>query len=106
VRVLLDSNIPRGFAALLPGHLAETTHRRGWSDLDDGPLLTAVESEYDAFVTMDQSLRYQQNLKGRRIRIEVVGAARNTLPALAPIASAVLNALREMGPGELRVVGG
>jgi predicted nuclease of predicted toxin-antitoxin system len=64
MRVLLDSNLPSAFAALLPGHRTETTHARRWSDLDDGPLLDAAEREYDAFVTMDQSLRFQQNLRG------------------------------------------
>jgi predicted nuclease of predicted toxin-antitoxin system len=105
VRVLLDSNLPRAFAGLLPGHRIETTHRRRWSDLDDGPLLGAAEAEYDAFVTMDQSLRFQQNLRGRRLRIVVIRAASNTLPALAPLAPFVLAALAEMVPGELRIVG-
>ena len=73
--------------------------------MDDGPLLDAAEAQYDAFVTMDQSLRFQQNLRGRRLRIVVVRAPRNTLPALASVAPAVLAALTAMGPGELRVVG-
>src|SRR5207248_3225215 len=101
----LDGNLPRAFAALLPGHRAETVHQRRWSDLDDGPLLDAAEGEYDAFVTMDLSLRFKQNLRGRRLRIIVVRASRNTLPVLAPAALAVLAALQEMAPGELRVVG-
>jgi hypothetical protein len=39
--VLLDGNLPRAFAALLPGHRVHTVHGRRWSDLDDGPLLAA-----------------------------------------------------------------
>lgn len=74
MRVLLDSNLPSAFAGLLPGHRTETTHVRGWSDLDDGPLLAAADVEYDAFVTMDQNLQFQQNLRGRRLRIVVVRA--------------------------------
>ena len=104
MRILLDSNLPRAYAALLPGHRTETTHQRRWSDLDDGPLLDAAETEFDAFVTMDQSLRYQQNLSGRRLRIVVLRAVSNRLAVLAPSAPAVLLALREMSPGELRVV--
>lgn len=106
MRILLDSNLPAAFAVLLPGHRTDTTHARRWSDLDDGPLLDAAEGEYDAFVTMDQSLRFQQNLRGRRLRIVVVRAVRNTLPTLAPIAPLVLSALSELREGELRVVGG
>lgn len=84
----------------------ETIHQRRWSDLDDGPLLTAAEAEYDAVLTADQNLRFQQNLRGRRLRIIVLRAVRTSLPALAPLAPGVLAALAEMEPGEVRVVGG
>ena len=105
MRVLLDGNLPRTFAALLPGHRVETVHQRRWSDLDDGPLLNAAEGEYDALLTADQNLRYQQNLRGRRLRIVVLHARRTSLPVLAPLAPAVLRALAEMAPGEVRLVG-
>jgi hypothetical protein len=82
----------------------ESTHQRRWSDLDDGPLLAAADAEFDAFVTMDQNLRFQQNLRGRKLRIIIVRAVRNTLPVLAPVAPEVLAALTEMAPGDLRVV--
>jgi hypothetical protein len=83
----------------------ESVHQRRWSDLDDGPLLVAAETEFDAFVTMDQSLPFQQNLRGRELRIIIIRAVRNTLPILAPIAPRVLTALDEMTLGELRTVG-
>jgi predicted nuclease of predicted toxin-antitoxin system len=105
VRVLLDSNLPRAFATLLPGHRTATTQQRQWSDLDDGPLLDAAQVEYDVLVTMDQNLRFQQNLRGRRIRIVVLRARSNKLTDLMPLAPSVLSALSEMAPGELRIVG-
>ncbi|MCC6773751.1 MAG: DUF5615 family PIN-like protein [Gemmatimonadaceae bacterium] len=105
MRILLDGNLPRAFAAMLPGHRVSTIHQRRWSDLDDGPLLDAAEVEFEVFVTMDQSLRFQQNLRGRTLRIIVIRALRNTLPALAPLAPQVLSALTTMAPGELRVIG-
>jgi hypothetical protein len=105
VRVLLDGNMPRAFGALLPGHRVQTVHGRRWSDLDDGPLLNAAEAEFDALITMDQNLRFQQNLRGRQLRIVLVRAPRNTVPVLAPIAPVILEALATMGPGDFRVVG-
>lgn len=53
---------------------------------------------------MDENLRFQQNLRGRRLAIIVVRAPRNTLPVLAPLASAVLEALGSVRPGEIRIV--
>jgi predicted nuclease of predicted toxin-antitoxin system len=105
VRILLDGNLPRAFATLLPGHRVDTVHARRWSDLDDGALLDAAAAAYEAFITMDQSLRFQQNLRGRALRIVLIRAPRNTLPALAPVAPRVLEALASMGPGDFRVVG-
>jgi hypothetical protein len=67
-------------------------------------LLDASEVAFDAFVTMDQNLRYQQNLKDRGLRIIVLRAPRNSLAFLAPLAPAVLVALAEMPPGELRIL--
>jgi predicted nuclease of predicted toxin-antitoxin system len=105
VRILLDGNLPRAFGALLPGHRVQTVHGRRWSDLDDGPLLDATEAEFDVLLTMDQNLRFQQNLRGRRLRIVLIRAPRNTVPVLAPIAPAILDALLTMAPGDFRVVG-
>ena len=105
MRVLLDGNLPRTLAALLPSHRVDSVHQRRWSDLDDRPLLDAAETEYEAFVTADQSLRFQQNLRGRRLRIVVLRAPRTSLPVLAPLAPAILRALAEMAPGEVRIVG-
>ena len=105
MRVLLDSNVPRTFAALLPGRVVQTAQQRRWGDLDDRPLLDACEAAgFEGFVTADQNLRFQQNLAGRRVRILVLRAARTSLPSLAPLAPLVLRALREMQPGELRVL--
>lgn len=104
MRVLLDSNLPRAFAGLLPGHRIETTHQRGWSDLDDGPLLDAAEPVFDAFVTMDQNLRFQQNLRGRTLRIIVIRGRSNRLVDLMPAWPQVLDALAAMSPGELRTI--
>jgi hypothetical protein len=61
MRVLLDGNLLRDFAARLVGHEGHTIHQRRWSDLSNGTLLDAAAGEYDAFVTLDQSLRFQQN---------------------------------------------
>jgi len=44
----------------------------GWSDLANGDLLAKAESQFDLIITTDQNLRYQQNLKGRRLAILVL----------------------------------
>lgn len=44
----------------------------GWSELDNGKLLSAAEIEFDVIVTTDQSIHHQQNLTGRRLAILVL----------------------------------
>jgi hypothetical protein len=52
--------------ALLPGHVVATVYELGWSQLQNGELIRQAElAGYAAFVTTDQSLRYQQQLAGQ-----------------------------------------
>ena len=44
----------------------------GWSEIDNGSLLTAAEDNFDILITTDRSMRYQQNLVGRRLAILVL----------------------------------
>ena len=71
MKVLFDQGTP----VLLRNHLAyrvDTVAELGWSELANGELLDRAEAHgFDAFVTTDQNLRYQQNLAQRTIRIVV-----------------------------------
>ncbi len=44
----------------------------GWAELKNGALLKQAESKFEAFVTTDKNLRYQQNLTGRNLAILVL----------------------------------
>jgi len=77
MRVLFDNGTPRGIAAALQGHAVEESRSRGWDTLRNGELLEAAEAAgFDAFLTTDRNLRYQQNLARRRIAIVVLGKGR------------------------------
>lgn len=105
MRVLLDANLPRGLGRLLAGHEVVSAHAHAWSDLDDGALLSAAAAAgYAAFLTMDQSLRFQQNLAGRPLAVVLLRARSNRLPDLAPLVPAVLAALPGAPAGEVTVV--
>lgn len=52
-----------------------TAFEMGWSEFANGELLDAAENLFDAFVTTDQNLRYQQGLAGRRLAILVLPRA-------------------------------
>ncbi|MFZ3354352.1 MAG: hypothetical protein WA268_26185 [Xanthobacteraceae bacterium] len=52
--------------------MVSTAYEMGWSEIDNGRLLSAAELECDAMITMDQSIRYQQNRAGRQLGIIVL----------------------------------
>jgi len=88
VRILFDQGTPVPLRRALAGHLVATAYELGWSTLLDGPLLVAAEQAgYEAFITTDQQLKYQQQLAGRRLAILVLGST--SWPRIAPHAEAI-----------------
>ena len=54
-------------------HEVTTAYERDWSSLKNGELLDAAEEQgFEVLVTTDSNLKYQQNLKSRRIAIVVL----------------------------------
>ena len=66
MKLLLDESLPRPLADLLPGHDVRTVVQSGWSSLSNGELLRKAATEFDALVTADQNIEFQQNLKALR----------------------------------------
>ena len=71
--ILFDHVTPAGIARFLPGHTVTKAKDRGWDTLTNGDLLAQAElAGFDVLLTADKNMRYQQNLKGRRIAIVVL----------------------------------
>jgi len=89
----------------MPGFQAFTVPQRGWSRTRDRSLLRLAESAgFEGFLTADQSLQYQQNLTRSRLRIVVFAALSNRIEHIGPLLPKAMAALREMSPGEIRVI--
>jgi predicted nuclease of predicted toxin-antitoxin system len=100
MRVLLDNNVNQRFAQLLDGH--EVVHVRavGLDRLQNGELISNAESiGFEALITCDKNMGYQQNLTGRKIRIIVLNSHRITLAQITPLSPQVMQALRESSEG-------
>ena len=73
MRVLFDQGTPAPLRTALVDHEVVTAHEKGWSQLQNGDLITEAEhSGFEVFVTTDKNLKYQQNLSGRSIAIVVL----------------------------------
>lgn len=96
MRVLLDECVTRYLKRDLPGHEVFTAEEAGFKGLKNGRLLQAAAGQYDALITVDQNLRYQQNLETLPVPVIVLSARRSTYPVLKPLMPQVLEALERL----------
>jgi hypothetical protein len=105
VRLPLDECVPRKFKDALPGHDARTAREMGWSGKRNGEVLRLMrEHRFDAFITVDQNVGFQQNVAASGIAVIVLRARSNRLKDLLPLAPAVLKKLSTVRPGALEHV--
>jgi len=105
VRVLLDENLPVDLALALSAHDAKTVIGRGWSGIKNGELLARAAGHFDAFLTMDTNLEFQQALAKRPFGVLLIRAPSNRMVHLRPLVPAIQRALEGIKPGEIRRVG-
>ena len=105
MRLLLDECVPRKFKLALPGHEVSTAREMGWSGKKNGELLALMrQHRFEVFVTADQNVEFQQNVKVSGIAVIVLDARTNRLIELRPLAPAVLRKLSTIRPGTLERV--
>ena len=98
MRILFDHGTPAPLASFLKGHTVEKSKELGWDTLSNWDLLRVAEQAgFDVFVTTDKNLRYQQNLKGRRLAILVLGNA--AWPVVRRHVNRVVTAVDFAAPG-------
>ncbi len=105
MRLLLDESVPRRFALLLPDHAVKTVTQVGWGGINNGALLTLAAHEFDAFITVDNNLPYQQNIAGLPLAVIVLRANSNALRSLEPLVPELKKTLERLQPGQFVTVG-
>jgi hypothetical protein len=72
MRILFDQGVPVPLRRVFPAHSTSTAYEMGWAELTNGALLKQADAQFDAFITTDQGLRFQQNLAALRLAIVVL----------------------------------
>ncbi|MBM5811333.1 MAG: hypothetical protein FJ191_05125 [Gammaproteobacteria bacterium] len=99
MRILLDQGTPAPLRLYLRPHEVATTFELGWSGLSNGDLLARIEAPaFDVLVTTDQNLRYQQDLRNRRVAIVVI--LTTSWPRIQRAVEDVIRAVDSARPGE------
>ncbi|MBA3768429.1 MAG: hypothetical protein H0W99_15905 [Acidobacteria bacterium] len=98
MKLLFDQGTPVPLRNHLPNHAIETAYEKGWSNLKNGDLLTRAESNgFDALITTDQNLPYQQDLTGRKISVVVL--LTTSWPRIKNYIALVTQAIDNLQPG-------
>ena len=98
MKILFDHGTPAPLHHQLAGHEISTAYEMGWAKLSNGDLLAAAEKSFDAFITTDQNLRYQQNLTGRRLAILVLPTT--SWPEIQKHTSKISDTVNALKPGD------
>ena len=95
MKLLLDESVPRRLGSLFPDSFeVHTVQQMGWAGSKNGDLLRmANEYGFDAFLTVDQGIEYQQNLAGLAFPVIIMIAPRNRLEELQPLVPEVVAVL-------------
>jgi predicted nuclease of predicted toxin-antitoxin system len=104
MRLLLDECVPARLRRALPSHQVSTVIQEGWSGIKNGKLLALAAKGFDAFITVDKNLPYQQNTSKLPVAVLVLDAASNELPYLLPLVPALEEALVNLKPGDVLLV--
>jgi hypothetical protein len=76
----------------------------GWASIENGALLGLAEVEFDAFLTRDRNLEYQQNLQAFDLAVIVLIARSNNIDDLRPSMAATNDAIQTIRPKEVRYI--
>ena len=103
MKILFDHGTPAPLRNHLREHSVDRSAEKGWELLENGELIRKAEAEgYEIIVTTDQSMRYQQNLTGRRLAIVVLLST--AWPRVQHRTEEIRAVIEEIGPGELREI--
>lgn len=98
MRLLLDESVPAGLRRYLPGHTVVTVVERGWGGTKNGTLLALAATEFDALITVDKNLPYQQNLTQLPISVIILDTKSNELRFLVPLVPQLKQVLTHLTP--------
>src|SRR3954447_4179498 len=99
MKLLLDENLPHQLRPLLEGHDVFTVAYMKWQGIENGELLAlAGANGFDAILTKDSGIAYEQNVAALPCALVVISAPSNSIRHLRPLVPALLEALEQLEP--------
>lgn len=99
MKLLLDENLPHQMRLELPDHDVFTVAYMNWAGVENGELLRlAAGAGFNAIITNDRGLEYEQNLDALPVAVVAILAKANTIEAIRPVYAELLAALSRLRP--------
>ena len=105
MKVLLDECVDTRLVPYITGFDTRTVHDQGWAGIANGKLLNLAQAEFDAFVTVDRNLAFQQNLPKFSIAVILIHCRSNRVTDLVALVPEILAAIPTAKPGLVTHVG-
>jgi predicted nuclease of predicted toxin-antitoxin system len=94
MKLLLDENLPHQLRNELPGHDCFTVAFMAWAGQENGKLLAAAAANnFDALLTKDANLQYEQNLVSLPVSVVILNAPSNDIDDIRPLIPELLRLL-------------
>jgi len=101
MRVLLDECVNPRVRAAFKAHEVKTVIEMGWRGITNGKLLALAEKEFDVFVTLDQNLPHQLNVRDLNIGLLIVKVPDNKITFYEPIFGELRDAAEKLNAGQV-----
>jgi predicted nuclease of predicted toxin-antitoxin system len=99
MKLLLDENLPHQLRPLLIGHNVFTVAFMKWTGVQNGELLArAAANGFDALLTKDLGIPYEQNQTVIPCAIVILEANSNSIRDVRPLVPSLLSTLASLKP--------
>ena len=107
MKLLLDENLPKRLKQDFYGHEVYAVRDKGWNGKKNGELLDLmIQDNFDAFLTFDKNLQFQQNFSKYKLPVIVLNADDNSYQTLTHLSPKVVSLLSsgnfKTGPNEIK----
>jgi len=105
LKVLLDECVDSRLADHIAGFEVVTVASRGWGGITNGNLLALAAAEFQAFVTVDRNLSFQQHLPKYDIAVILLTSRSNRVDDLVALVPKLLESLPVARKGSVTAIG-
>jgi predicted nuclease of predicted toxin-antitoxin system len=106
MKILFDESLPKRLKKHFAGFAVKTVPEMGWQGKKNGELMSLMASRFDVFVTADQNLVYQINLRHALIPIIVLKSPTNRYDDLKHLMVLVIKRIKSHPLDKINIIQG